>query len=192
MIGFGIGVVIVIFALNKGLARSKKMQWEQWSSYELLLDNDTLIRKQVRTPDLQIHRNEITRLQEIQSGNLVVKTDDKRKFIVIPNSLDGFEEVKLQLAEWKELEIQPEQPLWKRAGIWLALALFIGLIIVFASQSIQIVLPIGLLLILFFVWSFVELQRSPQMDAKIKRSSWFGFPLVIIIIGVKIFALLSY
>lgn len=183
---------IFAFALYKGINRSIATQQEQWVSYELSLETDVITKKQLRTSDIQIQKSEISSLQQGQDGSLVVKTEDRHKFIVIPNSLDGLEEVQAHLATWRKVETIPKRPLWQRPYIWLLVAVLIGFVVLFVSQSIQVVLPVGGLLILFSIWCLVEIQRSPQIDAKTKRSSWFSFTFGIAIIGVKIFAALTY
>jgi len=86
--------------LHRGHARRHLL------SLELFLERDRIERKQPGY-DLNLQRNEITRIFEAEGG-LVVSGPD-RKMIWIPRRLNGFEQVREHLAGWMSIET-PEPP----------------------------------------------------------------------------------
>lgn len=192
VIALVITIIAIGFALLRGMKNSKKMQLEQWITYEFILDDYKIIRKQIRTPDIQIMRNEITKIQITPKGGILVLADGKNKIIHIPKYLDGFEEVRSKLSEWSAVENQSKPAIWKSSILWKSLAYLAGFIVFIASHNFLVVLPVSVGLIILFLWDLFEMWRSPQIDKKIKSGVLFGIVIILFVIGTKVYTLLMY
>lgn len=184
-----ISFILIAAAAYAGIRKSSKGLQNRWSSYELSLIDDVVIRRQAQTPDIEIRRNQVVSLQETSSGDIIIKTDDRRKFIVVPASLNGREEVREHLAKWQKIELLTERPILKILPIVTALGTIGAFATTVASQNIRVVLPVGFLLIAVLLWSLIEIQRSPHVEARIKRSAWLVL-LPLLGVAVKIISLL--
>lgn len=86
--------LIFYFSIRRGL----KMLEENWASYQLLVGADSIVRKQVRLLDLEIHKDQITRLQETTGTGLVIRTQEKGLSILIPATIEGYDELRDRLS----------------------------------------------------------------------------------------------
>jgi hypothetical protein len=73
--------------LRKGLTRNQ----QSWSSYELVIREDFLIRRITGFPELEIQRHEVTVIKESSTG-LLVETKRKGHAIGIAPALVGYED----------------------------------------------------------------------------------------------------
>ena len=163
---FGLILFSVIFYF------SRKQQREFWGAYALVLKDDSLLQKQEGMADIEISRGEITSLGKGPGGILIVKTASRYKKIAIPKELDGFEELKTILEQWRPLGSATSQRFEQMlTGIstfaFIVLHNFRGWIedqryLIFADLAFAIAM----------LWTCVETQRNPYVDARTKRISW--------------------
>ncbi len=151
-----------------------RSQRQLWFSYQLIISPQSVIKKQRRMPDIEIERDQITSLQELPSKGLLIKTEQRRQFIFVPASVEHYDEVKERLAQWRQVEPIPQRTakLRQTAFYLLTLAGAAAMITAMKSQDAWIVFPLGLLLVPFFLWGLIEIQRSPQVDRRFKTWSW--------------------
>jgi len=183
-------VPFLAIPLAIGINNGIKIRRDKWLSYELLVGYDFILKKEANIADVEIYQDEITKLEQISNGNIIVRTKEKDRFILIPNSLVGFEEAKNILLSW-----QNGKPITTARSNRLSTALLFvctmaSFIIVMYVNQIRIVLPAALFLIPFYIWSLIQIQRNPQIDPKIKQGSWL-FILVLISLIFRIIALLK-
>ncbi|HKV11220.1 MAG TPA: hypothetical protein VJ725_23970 [Thermoanaerobaculia bacterium] len=164
--------------------RGYKRQLASYQGYRLFLTQDRLRRVQPGLPDMEISRSEVTRLFEAPGKALTLFGSGYHRFIAIPASLDGYEEVRAQLVSWKT----PEQRQAGLAAWYPALAGLLTIIayaVVIASSNRTLVTTLGALLIGALLYSTVVMYKSPQLDAKAKKVVWF-MPLVILSVAARI------
>jgi hypothetical protein len=96
----GFAVLGVVLGALVGIGRER----QSWASYELLIDETHLVRKQYGMLDAEVKREDIVAIQEAASGELVVRTQNRAVFIWIPRVLNGYDEVRERLSSWREFE----------------------------------------------------------------------------------------
>jgi hypothetical protein len=82
-------LIIAVFAINRTLKRMR----EVWPTYALTISDDFILKTQLHHSDIRICKKEIKKIRKTFSGEIVVKSGSWRNFIIIPRSLNGFEEV---------------------------------------------------------------------------------------------------
>src|SRR5499426_138789 len=89
---------IILVSLFIGIRRGLKILDENLKSYQLLVSSDSVVKRQGRAPDVEIHREQITRVEEKPGTGLFIRTADKKSFINVPEGLEGMDELKETLS----------------------------------------------------------------------------------------------
>src|SRR5262249_47752035 len=96
-----IAIPIILVPVFIGIRRGFKILDENLKSYQLLVSSDSMVKRQSRLPDVEIHREQITRVEEKPGKGLLIRTADKKSFINIPEGLEGMDELKETLSKWR-------------------------------------------------------------------------------------------
>jgi len=84
-----------------GLRRALKIQQEAWESYEIQWDKKIIKKSQIRTKDVLIQKDEITKIVEHKEG-VTIKTNNTSNIIYIPKELENFNILINELKSQKE------------------------------------------------------------------------------------------
>ncbi len=198
-VAFGLIAVTVIIIGVVVFSRSLRRFREVWSTYILTIGEDYLLKQQSHYPDIRINRDEIKVIQKSFTGDIVVKARDWRKFIMIPLSLNGLEEVERLLGTWKPVTPYSRQKMVLTMSA--ALVLSIGCLGVGAhflsGQKPTITMIYGGLMVIM-VLALVgmrELRRIPNLDDRAKPKRWQFVLLVaniiLMLISMAVFHLLK-
>jgi hypothetical protein len=182
MILFMVCVVSVIAVV--GIRRGYRQQMESFRGFRIFLGEDAIRRVQPNLPEMAIPRQEITRIVRAPGRGLTVFGADRRNFLGIPESLEGFETVRSTLSHWHEMEERTS-----RLAPWIPMAAGLGaialMIATFRSTDRLFTTSAGLVLIALFSYCGVAIHRSRHADARTKRIVWF-MPLVVLLVAVQI------
>jgi len=176
-----IAIPIILVSLIIGMRRGWKILDENLSSYQLLVSSDFIIRRQVRVPDIEIHREQITKIEEKPGTGLFIRTADKKSFINVPEGLEGVDELKETLSKWLPSDsiISSKElgPLLQAAAL---LSFGLALAILWLSTNLTLVIAAGIFLIVFTIWSLVYLLRRRDIDPRAKPKPWLILFLVFV------------
>ncbi len=158
-------------------------------SYRIVLDGEELIRVLHGFPNVVIRQDEITTIEERAEQGLVIRTNDPRKVIGVPVTLEGYDELRNLLANVCPIEFRSpnagrREMMWRI--MWLAtimIVTFLAFFVTFFSNNRYAVAPAALFLTVLLVGGGILIQRSPIVDRSTKAISWVAFlPLPAIII----------
>ncbi len=165
---------VILLVLIFGFRSTLKQVQKNWGSYRLEVEPDALSRTQDNYAPLRIARDEISRVVEYSGGSLVVHAASPKREIIIPNTLEGYEEVKALLGQWHAIEREdnrsPQNTLLLFGTVILTMAAF-GVVLL--GQDRTLVLVVGTLFLLALVGCLVYIQRSSAIDRKAKRNAWW-------------------
>jgi hypothetical protein len=179
-----LGVCILVPMGFIGVRRGFKQLVATYQGFRLFVSPDRLRRVQPGLPDLEIARDEVTRILEVPGKGLTIYGTGRQKFIGIPASLDGFEEVRALLVTWKTPE-ERRGVLVSWSPILLGLLTVVGFGVVVGSDSRLLVTTLGVVLIGLLLGCIVVLYKSPHADARTRRMIWV-LPLIILVVGLRI------
>jgi hypothetical protein len=94
-----IPLVLLVFAVTGWYALTQRQKY--WAEFELIIRDNTLIRRAHKAPELRIDRTNISGLREVRHG-LILSTPDRKNLLLVPRDLrDGdYEAVKRTLGKW--------------------------------------------------------------------------------------------
>jgi hypothetical protein len=87
-----------------GLWGSVRRQRKRWASYELVINEDTIICKQNDIPTITITKDEIQYMVESAKGVVVIKSLINNRMIMIPAGIANREELLAILAGFGEIQ----------------------------------------------------------------------------------------
>ena len=182
---------ILVLFVGFGLFVMTVLQRIAWSSYELSLTPDSIRRKQALAPDVEIRLDEVTHLREQRGEGMVVNTADSRKSIIVPASLDGYEEVKAQLGEWRMLEqtSKVKSHFWQWLAILLSIASIVAYAVALVAETIEVALVAGAFPSVMIVLYIVFVLWNRYMDYYTRFTCWLA-PLSLAPLAVKVVSLL--
>ena len=163
-------IPILALLLGTGMKRGYRLLQDRWSTFQIILSSESIIRNQSGVPDIEINRGQVERIQEKPSG-LLIQTSVRQKYIYIPKGLEGYEEAKSALQRWMNIEqIRPRKDyqLWLKYILLLVFMISFG--IIFLSDNEWMVITAGVFIILYTIWGQVELHKNPQIDRRVKFS----------------------
>jgi hypothetical protein len=175
-----------------GLRRGFKILEENWSSYQLLVSSDSIVRKQVRLPDLEIHRDQVTKLQERPGTGLFIRTQEKRLSIYVPASIEGYDELRDILSQWGDPSlISPASSFNTILQVLAIISFGAGFAIMVLSKNIALVITSGIFLILYMLCSSIYLRQRKDIDPRAKISIWQIF-LVVLVFALMLYVKVNY
>jgi hypothetical protein len=174
-----IAIPIILVSLTIGMRRGWKILDENLTSYQLLVGSDSIVKRQHRFPDIEIHREQITKIEERSVTGLFIKTADKKLFINVPEGLEGVDELKERLSKWlppDSITSSKERETLLVAGALLSFGLAFA--ILWLSTNLALVIAAGIFLIVYTIWGAVHLFRRRDIDARTKLRPWLILLLV--------------
>jgi hypothetical protein len=127
-----LGLSVTGLGLWAGLRKAEAQFAQHFETYSLELSDEALAHRSAIVPEKRLARAEVAHLEESSQMGLVVRGRTAADIIVISPHLEGYDEVRAQLAAWRELvtvsdgAVRRRQQLAAGAGMGLSL-LLIGL-----------------------------------------------------------------
>lgn len=151
--------------------RRAKHHERYYYSYELVMEEDGIMRRQSSTPSLRLHYSEITSIQEVTGKGIFVRTASAPRFIWIPSELADadYAEVKQHLAAWRPFEAARQKLPVMYRPILGAVVGVAGVMVINLSQNRPLVLTLSFTFIALLGYAILHTLRSPNADARAKR-----------------------
>lgn len=176
-------VLFVFGALAVGLRKGIKRNQESWDSFELVVGDDSVIRRIKDFPELEIQRHEVTRIRETAAG-LCLETKLKDRTIGIARALVDYEDARGRLSRWMPPVNEPQQG-WTAPIRWMWVYPVITLIlfaVFYMTTSNWLIVATGVPLLIGLSVAIWLIRRSVQVSAQMKRLSLLTLlPLLAII-----------
>ncbi|MFT8312976.1 MAG: hypothetical protein ABF633_01835 [Clostridium sp.] len=182
---FAMVIILIAIVLTISIQKGLKKQKESLLSYELIILDNSIVKKQLKFPTIEIEYNSILRVEEIPNKGLIIKAKDENKTIGIPYYLTDYDEVKNVLSKYADIDIKKSTntSLIKVLQYALPISVVLAVIIVITSNNKYLIMLLGTAYILFFLWFIIEIQRNKQINLKLKRRYLFLlFPLLSVIL----------
>ncbi|MDY7231881.1 hypothetical protein [Hyalangium rubrum] len=168
-----IGLGVMVFSVWSGLRKAEYQFAQHFETYSLELDDRGLSHHSAILPAKQLGRGEVARIEESSLLGLVVRGRKPGDVIVVSPHLQGYDEVRSQLAVWRDIEalsgrkVQRQQQLAGLTGIGLSLvfiALWVG---VGWSPDIRLAMACGAVMCVGGIFVLRSLhQRIPGINLK--------------------------
>lgn len=169
------------------MRRQKKI----FESFRLIVDDDALVREQLYTATITIKKQDIRKIIRLSTGQFLVDGGSKLNSIVIPSQIENGDELRRILSEIKPIAEKTANPWTSYLILISALAgmvlMFIGLI----AENVVISTFCGIALCAVMLYGFIVIQRSNNIDKRVKRISYFFFFPFISILSVTIMKLIA-
>ncbi len=194
-LSFGITAVFVVLFGGFGFRRGLRRLVETWPTYTLTVADDYILKQQAHYPDIRISRDEVKSIRKVFTGEIAVKTKDWKKFIVIPPSLIGIEEVENLLGQWKPIKQVPR-------GMTLLqyfLPIFIVVLCIAVGRGYlrssgpdpAVIIGAVLVILILNVFLMRTLKRIPNLDERSKPKRWrfilmIGY-IVLMLVSIVVF-----
>lgn len=212
-IGFGMGfmngdssiddpltlaIVIPGILLVAGFAvyRSISVQKAYLETYTLTIADNVITREQFNTPTITLHFFELKDIVKKKNGLIIIGEKD---IIIVPKLVDNFEQLESTLGTIQPIGTKDTTPFFYKFQPHIGIVSF-GLLYCVYTMSNKIVVSItGSLLIVLIIWSFIESQRSKNVDYTTKKTRLIRLFILGIVIssmldklaGISIFRMLT-
>jgi hypothetical protein len=178
-----IWIVIVLLLVCLGLGGSYFHQRAVLQRFRLVLEGDCLTRTGSGLAGLSLFRDEVVEIVEMEGTGIVVYPSERGRGIYIPVGLIGYDEVRATLSQWKDISVRPKRTLRQWAPLGVTVLLVGAGVATFVLESPYLVLPLGSAVIAFLLWALWTIQRSPQLNLRIKLCAWMVFFPIFSIVG---------
>jgi hypothetical protein len=178
-------ILYIVYIGAVTIPRMRKRLAKCWDTYVLEIGPDYLLRQQADTPEIRMSFSEVKRIEHLPGRYLRVIGSTKRDVIGIPQGLENFSDVLLELSN-----VFPTKRLNRDRTIrntFLTGLAFGAYLLMLWMRTPRIVIPLALAVAILLVWLFVFIQRSPNVSYRSKRVSW----LYLLFIGICALKVLS-
>lgn len=169
-------LAIIFFVMRNSIKKQKKA----WETFELIIGEFNIERKQEGFPDILISKNEVTEAVEAKNGSVSLISKSNSNMIIIPFSVENKAALLETLSEFTTIrKVKNNNGLLLTYG-----AGIMGIVLLFSfmlSTNFYFTIVTGFILVAFNIWSFIEIQRNKNIDSKVKRSGYFTFILLIVV-----------
>jgi hypothetical protein len=176
-------------SVGLGLFRGTNRQKRRFESYQLILTNNLITREQFNTPTISIYFNDIKEIVKNKNGSFSIRGKDARDLIAIPAQIEKYTALENALTQIKPFTTKHSRSFLQQYGMAIAIFPFVLTVCLYTVTNKIIVLLSGTILIAILAWSFYEIRRSKNIDAKTKRGTWWLLVVLTSIIGVMIMKL---
>ena len=97
-------VPMILICIGAGLWIGIRRQRKLWATYELIINEDTIIRKQNNITTITISKNEIQYIVESDNGIIAIKPMNTNQIIIVPAGITNREELIKTLAGFGEIQ----------------------------------------------------------------------------------------
>jgi len=180
-------IPIIAGSVGYGIYLGIKKQKALFESYILTLTNNLVTREQLNTPTILIYFNDIKEITKSRNGSFTIKGRNTTDLIIVPCQIDNYDQLENALTQIRVITGKSSDSFLQKNRI-LATLLTTGLMLsVYIATNKIIVAVSGILFIGLMTWSFVEVQRSKNIDSKTKRNMWF----VLVVVASVIFVIFT-
>jgi hypothetical protein len=183
-----IGLGALSFGLYKGINRQRIL----FESYKLTISENEMRREQFNTPTINLVFSDINSILKNTNGSLTVKGRTKLDIIGIPAQIDNLEQLEKSLNQIRTITQVNKTSVSQKYLIPFVIITLASMATVYISTNKILVGIAGTTVTVILVWSFIQTQRSKNIDSKTKKSSYFTIFVLISIIAVTIMKIIAY
>jgi hypothetical protein len=184
LIGFGI---IYSFSVWNAMRRQKKI----FESFRLTIGDESIVREQLYTPAITIEKQHVRDIVRYSTGQIVIDGGSKLNAIAVPSQIDNADELGRILSEIKPISE-------KTAKSWMPyvmlIGVLVGMLLMFVGLGAEnkfISVFCGAGICIAMLYGFVVIQKSKNVDKRIKWTSYIFLIPFISILAVTIMKLMS-
>jgi len=152
-----------------------------FDSYQLTIRDSLITREQVNLNPLSISAIELKEIIKKKDGGFTIKGLTSTDIIYVPAQMDKVEELEFLLSSLHPVTVNKKESILQKYSfvlVFITIGLMLG---VYTAANKIIVAISGTLFIGLFSWCIYEIQRSKNVDARIKRTSWV---MIIVVLSV--------
>jgi CHASE3 domain sensor protein len=165
-------VPFFIAILSFSLYRSSKRLRVLYNSYSLNIHEQFISSKQANIPDITIAASDVKELQLKSNGDILVQGRDKYQKILISRQIENYDEVLAQLQKLTLTKPFAKSGKIEYFRIPAVLFLMVLMIVSYTSANKILATISAFITVVSLLYSVIELQRSKNIDQKIKKMSW--------------------
>lgn len=161
--------LIMAWVVYKGVQRER----DKWSSLVLEFRDNSLIRTLPGYPLLEIAPSEVTRMVDF-SGGIIVRTESRRKTLIVGSDLLGYEDFRNRLVAWAPTAKVEQRNLSLRGIISVlgCILIFGGPVYLMYTPHHELILPLGAASFAGMVTIILYSQGSPNVPTSVQKTSW--------------------
>lgn len=177
---FVVGILLT-FIIIRTVRTGRQQVRALWESFELRIDDERIISRSHLTPEKSIALSQISKIEDVPSGWLMVHGANKNDRISIPKTLQGYSEVVEALQ--KCAPPQTKDNYFAKYYVLLLIPFLAALMVVMYSTARTVVVPLAVICIIVLTSSVVYTMRSSMVNAEYKRKMWFvALPLLVCVV----------
>lgn len=187
-----IGTTLIIIAIMCCLFgytfyRSLTRLKASYDSYSLTISSVTIIRDEDGKPPLSLYLSEIKEIIKTKTGAFIIKGRDAGDVIGVPAQMEDYDELESALQQIIPINYNP--PKNSQYKTILLTVLSLGSMATVATVTNKIIVAVCAIIFLSIsIWSFYKILSTKDIDAKVKRSSWW---LILVIASIAYIAVLK-
>jgi hypothetical protein len=172
---------VVGFTSFNTLKRQKKM----FTTYKLTVADDSITRQMDGTHSITILKADIKDIVKGKSGALGIVGDSKLNAIGVPAEVENISKLQEILTEIRPIRVSSTGELIQKYQWVIILPAVASIFFLMASKNAVLSITGSLSFVCLMVWGFVIMQKSNNIEKRVKRMSYISLvPAFFILLGV--------
>lgn len=168
-----LGLAVTGFSVRSGLRKAEAQFARHFETYSLELSGEALVHRSAVLPEKRLARGEVTHIEEAPLEGLVVRGRAASELIVVSPHLRGYDEVRAQLASWREIVAVSDRSMQRKQQLagWVAIVVSLLLIGLWVGvgwlPDVRLAMVCGAVMCVTGVLALRTLrQRAPGLNLK--------------------------
>jgi heme/copper-type cytochrome/quinol oxidase subunit 2 len=190
-ITWALPIVVVFSVAGFSMFRTVRRVKKTYESYELTISENLIAREQLNTPTISIYLAEVQEIIKRKNKGFIVRGKTNRDMILIPAQIENYEQLETALEQIKPIATKGKTTSWIKTQRSMGLLAIALMICVYTVENKIIVGVAAVLFTAFFIYSFINIQKSKNVDYSTKRSRWVTLIVVLSVLGLTIMKLMD-
>jgi hypothetical protein len=183
-----IGVILIFsFSTWNAMRRQRKI----FESFRLIIGDDAIVREQLYTPTITIEKNDVRDIIRYATGQIRIDGGSKLNAIAIPSQIDNADVLSRLLSEIRPISEKTSRSWIPYLILMSALAVIVLMFAGLTRETKIISVFCGIALCIVMLYGFIVIQKSKNVDKRLKRMSYIFLLPFISILSVTIIKLMS-
>lgn len=184
-------VIGVTIMLSVSVWNSMRRQKKIFESFRLTVSDDALIREQLYTSTITIEKQHVRQIVRLSTGQFLIDGGSRLNSITVPSQIDNADELARILSGITPISEIKAKSWTPYLTVISALA---GMLLIFAgftAENVIISTVSGIALSMVMLCGFIVIQKSRNVEKRLKRMSYFFLIPFISILSATIIKLMS-
>jgi hypothetical protein len=158
-------LLMMVFILYRITHKQKQLL----ESYTLTIENNVITREQLNARPVSLYFREVVRVSKLKNNIIVIRGEKPGETIIVPAQIENYGQLEQILQQVKPIDAEIATTFINKYQRLLSVLMVVCMITVYGAGNRILVAIGGIIGIPLLAWSFFEVWKNKDVDARVKR-----------------------